>query len=270
VLRNVDLHVPAGEHLAVVGPSGIGKSILAGLLCGLLRPVAGAVQVGGRPAADLAAILRADELAAVRMLIPQEAYVFAGTVWANLTYLRPAATAEQVASAVAAVGAGALVARLGGPSAEVRPAELSAGGPQLLALARAYLSAARVVVLDEATCHLDPAAERQAELAFAAQGGTLVVIVHRVSSALRADRILVLDGSAVTVGEHQALVSSSPLYRELLGHWQARPLTAAPVPDGPTAPDGPAVANGSAAPNGPAAPDGAVPVASAGQIHPEC
>ncbi|HYN92349.1 MAG TPA: ABC transporter ATP-binding protein [Pilimelia sp.] len=215
VLRDLDLVVPAGDHLAIVGPSGIGKSTLAGLLCGLLRPVAGTVLVGGRSAEALS---RA-ELARLRVLIPQEAYVFSGTLRDNLTYLRPAATDGQLRRAVAAVGAEELVTRLGGLAAELHPARLSAGERQLLALARAYLAEAPLVVLDEATCHLDAASERRAEEAFAARGGTLVVIAHRISSALRARRVLVLDGALATVGSHDAVQARSPLYRELLGHW---------------------------------------------------
>jgi ATP-binding cassette subfamily C protein len=76
-------------------------------------------------------------------------------------------------------------------------------------------------VLDEATCHLDPAAERRAEMAFADRPGTLVVIAHRISSALRADRILVMDGAGATVGDHDTLLRTSPLYLDLLGHWEA-------------------------------------------------
>jgi ATP-binding cassette subfamily C protein len=113
-----------------------------------------------------------------------------------------------------------LVVRLGGTGAELVPGELSAGERQLLALARAYLSPAPLVVLDEATCHLDPVAERRAEEAFAGRGGTLIVIAHRISSALRARRVLVLDGAGATVGDNDTLRATSPLYRELLGHWE--------------------------------------------------
>lgn len=219
VLRNLSLTVPEGDHLAIVGPSGIGKSTLAGLLCGLLRPDDGSVRLGGVPPADLSA----DRLAALRVLIPQEAYVFAGTVWDNLAYLHLTATTDHVDLAVAEVGAGTVVDRLGGYAAHVVPAELSAGERQRLALVRAYLSPAPVAILDEATCHLDPAAERRAEEAFARRGGTLVVIAHRISSALRARRILVLDGTDAVVGDHASLLSASPLYRELLGHWRPDP-----------------------------------------------
>jgi ATP-binding cassette subfamily C protein len=101
VLRDLDLDVPMGDHLAVVGPSGIGKSTLAGIVCGMLRPDGGSVAIGGAPIGAMSA----QRLARLRVLIPQEAYVFAGTVWDNLTYLRPSATPGQVSAATAAVGA---------------------------------------------------------------------------------------------------------------------------------------------------------------------
>ena len=216
VLENLDLTVTEGEHLAVVGPSGIGKSTLAGLVCGMLEPTSGRLLLGGVPPSELST----ERLAATRVLIPQEAYVFSGPLMENLTYLLPDATISEVTEAVEAVGAGKLVDRLGGFGAKVRPGELSPGERQLIALARAYLSPAPLVVLDEATCFLDPEAERRAEEAFATRGGTLIVIAHRISSALRARRILVLDGNKAALGTHQTLMRSSPLYRELLGHWQ--------------------------------------------------
>ena len=215
VLRDLDLTVAPGEHLAVVGPSGIGKSTLVGVLCGMLRPDAGTARIGGVPAVDLPA-------GSHTVLIPQEAYVFAGTVAENLTYLRPDPPAGVLDAAVTAVGAAELVARLGGYTAQIRPAELSAGQRQLVALVRAYLSPAPVAVLDEATCHLDPAAERRAEAAFAARG-TLIVVAHRISSALRAGRVLVLDGASAVVGDHDTLTATSPLYGDLVGHWQPEP-----------------------------------------------
>jgi ATP-binding cassette subfamily C protein len=185
-------------------------------MAGLLEPQSGHVLLG-----DVE--LRrwdGDELAHRRVLIPQEAYVFAGTVEENLTYLRDQATVGEIEQAIDAVGARELVERLGGYRAEVDPAALSAGERQLITLVRAYLSPARLVILDEATCHLDPAADALVERAFAQRPGTMVVVAHRISSALHASRILVLDGSRALVGTHQELLDCSPLYRDLVGHWQ--------------------------------------------------
>jgi ATP-binding cassette subfamily C protein len=219
VLRDLDLVLGEGCHLAVVGPSGAGKSTLAGLACGLLRPDAGSIRLGDVAVGELT---RA-QLAAARVLIPQEAYVFGDTIWANVTYLRHQATVAEVDRAVTAVGAAALIQRLGGYAALLVPGALSAGERQLIALVRAYLSPAPLAVLDEATCHLDPAAERIVEEAFAERDGALIVIAHRLSSALRARQILVLDPATATLGDHVTLAATCPLYQDLLGYWQARP-----------------------------------------------
>lgn len=207
VLRDLTLDIPPGDHLAIVGPSGVGKSSLAGLLAGLLRPTAGEVLLPPR---------------GQRVLIPQEAYVFAGTLGENLRYLRDAGdqpSATELDGAAAAVGLSPLVTRLGGYDAMVIPSGLSSGERQLIALTRAYLSAAPIVILDEATCHLDPAAEARAEAAFARRSGTLIVIAHRISSAMRAERVLVLDGSSARCGDHAWLLENSPMYADLVGFW---------------------------------------------------
>jgi ABC-type multidrug transport system fused ATPase/permease subunit len=211
VLADLTLTVPPGDHLAIVGPSGIGKSSLAGLLAGMLRPDKGEVLFNGQPVAGLER--------SWRILIPQEAYVFAGTLQENLTYLHAVATTAELDEAAAAIGLTPLVARLGGYGAVITPAALSLGEQQLIALTRAYLPPARVVILDEATCHLDPAAEERAEAAFARRGGTLIVIAHRISSARRARRILVLDGTRPQFGDHSSLLASSALYADLTGQW---------------------------------------------------
>jgi ATP-binding cassette subfamily C protein len=210
VVAGLTLTIPPGDHLAVVGPSGIGKSSLAGLLAGMLRPDHGEVLLDGLPAAGLGR--------GWRTLISQEAYVFAGSLEENLAYLHPAGQAE-LDEAAAATGLTSLVTRLGGYGAAIIPGALSAGERQLIALTRAYLPPAPVVILDEATCHLDPAAEERAEAAFASRGGTLIVIAHRISSARRARRVLVLDGVCPQAGDHASLLASSASYADLAGHW---------------------------------------------------
>jgi ATP-binding cassette subfamily C protein len=146
----------------------------------------------------------------------------------NLTALGPPDAPDLVGrldEAVAAVGARELVDELGGYGARLDPAVLSAGQRQLVALVRAYLTPAPLVILDEATCHLDPAAEARAETAFARRGGTLVVVAHRLTSALRARRILLMDGTRVTIGTHDELIRTSPLYADLAGHWHPEPVS---------------------------------------------
>ncbi|WP_406187076.1 ATP-binding cassette domain-containing protein [Streptomyces sp. NBC_01006] len=221
VLDDLDLVVRPGEHLAVVGPSGIGKSTLTALLAGMLSPGAGSVLVAGAAARREPGAAGPDPR---RTLLPQQAYVFSGTVRENLTHLAAAPGDAgpgdvRVRQAVRALGLEDLVARLGGLDAEVSPRLLSRGESQQLALAAAYLSPAPLLLLDEATCHLDPAAEEHAERALADRPGTLVVVAHRVSSAARADRVLVLDGTRAVCGTHEELPARSPLYRDLVGRW---------------------------------------------------
>jgi ATP-binding cassette, subfamily C, bacterial len=218
VLDAVSTEIPYGLHLAVVGPSGSGKSTLATLLCGLRSPDRGRVKVAGL---DIAGVPESRRHRLVS-LIPQESYVFAGTLRENLAYLAPETADAVLLDTAAAFGLDAIVSRLGGLDAVLPPggAGLSAGERQLIALARTYLSPGRIVVLDEATCHLDPAAERDAEVMFARRRGTLIVIAHRISSAMRADRVLLVDGGRLAAGSHSELLATSARYRELAGHWK--------------------------------------------------
>lgn len=145
--------------------------------------------------------------------------MFTGTLWENLTYLAPEAGRGQVDDAVDRLAMRALVGRLGGYDVQLDGSTLSAGERQLLTLARAYISPAPIVVLDEATCHLDPAADERVEQVFAHRPGTLIVVAHRITSARRARRVAVMDGPCARVGTHDDVFEASPLYRDLVGHW---------------------------------------------------
>jgi ABC-type multidrug transport system fused ATPase/permease subunit len=215
LVSELSLTAPEGDHIAIVGQSGIGKSTVANLIAGIERPTGGEIRIGGAPVHRLEPSQRHESI----VLIPQQAYVFAGTVADNLRYLRPDLPQRELDRTVELLGLVPLVSRLGGYRAEVQPAVLSAGERQLLALARAYVSAAPVIVLDEATCHLDPQHEALAERAFADRPGTLIVIAHRISSALRARRILVIDGTRSEIGVHSEHLATSPLYADLARNW---------------------------------------------------
>ena len=228
VVNQVDLVIPEGQHLAMVGPSGAGKSTLAGLLAATHVPDCGEIRLGGVPVGDL----DPPTLASQRVLIPQEAYVFAGTVGENLRYLHPDATCAELDTVVDALGLRSLVARLGGYDAALDAGMLSAGERQLIALARAHLTTAPVLILDEATCHLDPVAEERVERVLASRGGTLIVVAHRISSALRAQRIVLMNGAEMVSGTHRELLAAAPLYRDLVGQWDSGQVTLALVPTG--------------------------------------
>jgi ATP-binding cassette subfamily C protein len=199
----------------MVGPSGAGKSTLAGLLAATHVPDQGEVRLGGVPVVDL----DPQTLASHRVLIPQEAYVFAGTLGENLRYLHPSATRAELDAVVADLALREMVRRLGGYDTVIDPGALSAGERQLIALARAHLTPAPVLILDEATCHLDPVAVER--VLASRRGGTLIVVAHRINSALRAQRIVLMDGAHLVTGTHRELLATAPLYRELvLGHEQ--------------------------------------------------
>jgi ABC-type multidrug transport system fused ATPase/permease subunit len=234
VIRDLSLILKQGEHLTVVGPSGTGKSTLTRLVAGLqpaqcqpaqCQPAQrGQITFGGAALPTIPEPVLRQRIA----LVPQEAYIFSGTLRENLTYLRPDATTADLDACSVAVGLWPLAKRLGGYEAVLGDgqATLSDGERQLIAAARAYLSPASLVILDEATCHLDPTAEAHIEQAFAARRGSLIVIAHRISSAQRADRVLLLDGTRTNLGTHRELLENSTQYADLAGAWRPAHLGA--------------------------------------------
>ena len=215
IVEGLHLDLPHGDHLAIVGTSGIGKSSLAALLGGVLAPNRGTVEIGG------ASLHRRSDRFDLVAMVPQESYVFAGSLRDNLTYLRPAATDEQILASANAVGLERVLERLGGLDVEIDLAKsgLSAGERQLVTLTRAHLSERPIVILDEATCHLDPAAEERAECAFMETGATLIVVAHRMSATLRVQRVLLMTTDGIAVGRHDDLLLSHPLYADLHAFW---------------------------------------------------
>jgi ATP-binding cassette subfamily B protein len=222
VLENVSVTVDAGERVAIVGETGSGKSTIAKLIMRFYDPGSGVVAIDGIDLRDITERSRTDALA----LIPQDGFLFAGTLRQNIAYADPEATDEAVWNVLRAMGIDDWVRALPeGLDTEVRErgGRFSAGEKQLVALARAFLSEPAIIVLDEATSNLDPETEIQVEgaLRVLLADRTSVVIAHRLRSAERADRVIMVDnGSIIGEGTHDELVEQSPHYRELVEVWQ--------------------------------------------------
>jgi ATP-binding cassette subfamily B protein len=223
VLRDVSLRIPIGTRLALVGPTGAGKSTLAKLVARLYDPTSGSVRLGGVD-------LRDATLASLRgriVVIPQEGFLFNGTIRDNVRLAQEDATDAEVDDALRAVGAYERFAALpDGLDTEVRErgSRLSAGEKQLVSLARAALADPAVLVLDEATSSLDPGTEVLVESAVdrLLEGRTVVVIAHRLSTAERADVVGVVDGGElVELGTHAELVAAGGRYASLYATWVA-------------------------------------------------
>jgi ATP-binding cassette subfamily B protein len=223
VLHGIDLDVPAGTTAALVGHTGAGKSTIAKLLARFYDPREGALTVDGVDLRDVKQASLRRQLG----IVPQEGFLFAGSVRDNIAFGRPDARPEEILAAAQAVGAHEFVLRLeDGYETELqeRGTRLSLGQRQLVAFARALLADPRILILDEATSSVDIGTERRIERALGTllAGRTAFVIAHRLSTIRDADLIVVLEhGQVIEQGSHDELLARQGLYTSLYGDWAA-------------------------------------------------
>lgn len=217
ILKNFNLDVEPGEVISLVGHSGGGKTTVVNLLLRFYRPKTGRILIDGVPVEEI-------PLASLRQqigLVQQETFLFSGTLRDNIAYANPHATTEQIMDAARAAYAHDFIMQLPkGYRTEVgeRGVKLSGGQRQRIAIARALLRDPKILIFDEATSHLDSESEQVVRQALerVAQGRTVFVIAHRLSSVWRADKIVVIeDGELIQLGNHQDLVASNGVYRRL-------------------------------------------------------
>jgi ATP-binding cassette subfamily B protein len=223
VLHGLELDIPPGTTVALVGHTGAGKSTIAKLLARFYDPREGRITIDGHDLRDVTQASLRRQLG----IVPQEGFLFAGTVTANIAFGRPDATPEQVVQAAQAVGAHDFILRLeNGYETELqeRGSRLSLGQRQLVALARALLADPRILILDEATSSVDIGTEQKIEraLRLLLAGRTAFIIAHRLSTIRDADLIVVLEyGNIVEQGSHDELMARRGLYTSLYGDWAA-------------------------------------------------
>jgi ABC-type multidrug transport system fused ATPase/permease subunit len=221
VLHGIDLDIPAGTTVALVGHTGAGKSTIAKLLARFYDPREGAITIDGVDLQDI----RQSSLRRQLGIVPQEGFLFAGTVRDNIAFGNPDADPEAMVAAARTVGAHEFVLRLeDGYETELqeRGTRLSLGQRQLVAFARALLADPRILILDEATSSVDIGTERRIETALATllAGRTAFVIAHRLSTIRNADLIVVLEhGQVIEQGTHDQLMARRGLYTSLYGDW---------------------------------------------------
>jgi ATP-binding cassette, subfamily B, bacterial len=219
----VTLEIEPGEHVALVGATGAGKSTLSKLLTRQYDPTDGRIELAGVDLRDA----RLASLHRRIVLLPQEGHLFSGSIADNVRLARPEATDDEVRGAVRRIGALERFASLPqglDTDVQTRGLRLSAGERQLVGLARVALADPAVIILDEATSSLDPGTEAVVERALAAvaEDRTMVTVAHRLSTAERADRVAVLErGRLVEVASHDELVDQGERYARLWESWQA-------------------------------------------------